>query len=376
VAPAPRPAPINAAPGFAAVLDMSDATGMLQHAIGIVPDRRHGYCLDDNVRALMLMNVAEGLDAATRMRQSLIYAAFIQHAWNPDENAFRNFMRFDRTWCEDKGSEDSNGRALWALGQTMERAPDPDLRDWAMHWFDTAAPHFTDLGSPRAIAFAMLGAAASLRVRPDHVASALLLRQGGDLLERLLGGARRPDWAWFETVLGYDNPRLSQALIEAGMALGDERFLASGIETLEWIAQQQIAASGYFRPIGSDTFGKEYVHLPFDQQPLEAQAAIEGACSAYAATGDERWIDHALAAWNWFFGANDRGVVLGDLATGRCRDGITPRGANANCGAESILAFHLSHYALIALADASGFDSAGDRLGTRERRTRQAIANS
>jgi len=375
VAPAPRPAPVSATPSMAGVLEMSDATGILQHAIGIVPDRRHGYCLDDNVRALMLMNVAEGMDAATRARQSMIYASFIQHAWNPDERAFRNFMRFERTWCEDKGSEDSNGRALWALGQTMECAPGEDMRAWARRWFDTAAPHCGSSGSPRAIAFGMLGAAASLRARPGHGASRALLRQGGEVLDRLLGGTRRPDWAWFETVLGYDNPRLSQALIEAGMALGEKRFVSAGVETLEWIAQQQIAASGHFRPIGSETFGKQFVHLPFDQQPLEAQAAIEAARAAFAVTGDRSWIDHGRAAWNWFFGANDRGAVLADLASGRCRDGINPRGANANCGAESILAFQLSHYSLIALADTANGDSTGNGLGTRKQRTTKLLAH-
>ena len=376
VAPHPAPVPIaTGTPAIAGVLAMSDGTGIAQHAIGTVPDRRHGYCLDDNARALMLMNLAEGLAAEERERWSMIYASFVQHAWNDDLRGFRNFMRFERTWCEDQGSEDSNGRALWALGHTLELAPDPALREWALRWFDTALPLARDFGSPRAIAFAMLGTAASLRVRPDHGASRAFLQQGGNRLERLLGGARRPDWAWFETVLGYDNPRLSQALIEAGSLLGQPEFTRAGLETLEWIARQQIAVSGFFRPIGSDTFGSELAYLPFDQQPLEAQAAIEAARTAFAATGDGRWVEHATAAWNWFFGANDRGVVLADLATGRCRDGINPRGANANCGAESILAFQLSHYSLIALARASQGDSTGDGLGKPKDRTRKLVAH-
>jgi hypothetical protein len=283
-------------------------------------------------------------------------------------------MRFDRSWCEEIGSEDSNGRALWALGQTIERAPSADLAEWAWRWYDTALPHSKALGSPRAIAFTMLGAACVLRVRPDHASSRRLIEQGADTLFRLLGGARRPDWAWFEAVLGYDNPRLSQALIEAGMALDRPDYTAAGVETLEWIAAQQIAASGHFRPIGSDSFGKEHAHLPFDQQPLEAQAAIEAALSAFNATGEERWFHHAQAAWNWFFGVNDRGVVLAELASGRCRDGITPRGANINCGAESILAFQLAHYSVLALARSQRVDSDGEHSGRRGRVAEQSVA--
>jgi hypothetical protein len=195
----------------------------------------------------------------------------------------------------------------------------------------------------------MLGACAVLRRDPGHADSRSLVEQGGDFLMRLLGDGRRPDWAWFETVLGYDNPRLSQALIEAGMALGCEDWTDAGLETLQWICAQQVSAKGQFRPIGSESFHREHGYLPFDQQPLEAQAAIEAAQSAWNATSGAVWREHALVAWRWFFGDNDRGAVLADVATGRCRDGVTPRGANANCGAESILAFQLSHYALMKL---------------------------
>jgi glycosyltransferase involved in cell wall biosynthesis len=349
VAPVPRRAPITATPGLSGVIAMCDSTGMLQHSIGIVPNRQHGYCLDDNVRALMLMNVAEGLHPTERMRWSMVYASFIQDAWNPDARRFRNFMRFDRSWCEDFGSDDSNGRAIWALGHTTECAPDPDMRDWARNLYERALPQLGDISSPRAVAFQILGAAAMLRVHPGHEASLAALEHGGAFLDKLLGGGRRPDWAWFEAVLGYDNPRLSQAMIEAGMTLGRPEWIAAGIETLGWICGRQASSSGVFRPIGSESFGKPHTYLPFDQQPLEAQAAIEACLTAHQATGDGFWYEHALSAWSWFFGGNDRGVQLADMATGRCRDGVTPRGANINCGAESILAFQLSHYAMQAL---------------------------
>lgn len=362
VAPAPRRAPITATPGLSGVIAMCDSTGMMQHSIGIVPDRKHGYCLDDNVRALMLMNVVEGMLPTERMRWSTIFASFIQDAWNPEAGRFRNFMRFDRGWCEDIGSDDSNGRAIWTLGQTAECAPDPDMRAWARNIYDLALPQLGEIGSPRAIAFQVLGAAAMLRAQPGHDVSLLTLAHGGDFLEKLLGGGRRPDWAWFEAVLGYDNPRLPQAMIEAGLALGKADWVAAGIETLEWICRRQVSATGVFRPIGSESFGKEHTYLPFDQQPLEAQAAIEACQTAWQATGDVYWYDHAMAAWSWFFGGNDRGVQLADMTTGRCRDGVTPRGANSNCGAESILAFQLSHYAMAALYRASTESPLGSLL--------------
>ena len=141
------------------------------------------------------------------------------------------------------------------------------------------------------------------------------------------------------------------------------------------MAAQQRSTTGHFRPVGSETFGREYALLPFDQQPLEAWAAVEAAASAWAVTGEARWLDHAAVAHRWFFGGNDRGVVIGDLASGRCRDGVTPRGANENCGAESILAFQLACHAIAGLARAAEPTEAGDRLGRFARIAGDAAAN-
>ncbi|WP_066959137.1 glycosyltransferase family 4 protein [Rhizorhabdus dicambivorans] len=349
IRPRGREVRMGARPGLSGVWTMSDGCGMLQHSIGMVPDRRHGYCLDDNVRALMLMNIVPDLAHEERMRWSLVYASFIQHAWNPDARRFRNFMAFDRSWCEEVGSEDSNGRAIWALGQTAALAPDRELRRWALRWFDETSTIAETLRPPRSTAFAMLGAAAVLRTVHDHLRAAHILDRGGAMLFDLLQHSRRPGWTWFEARLAYDNPRLCQALIEAGLERRRPEWVEAGLEALRWLADRQTAREGHFRPVGSEGFGSDYEQLPFDQQPLEAQAAIEAACAAFEANDDPAWIDHALTAYCWYLGVNDRGVVLADVASGRCRDGITPRGANENMGAESILAFQLSHYAVLTL---------------------------
>lgn len=354
------PAGLAAPPDPAAIFAISDGTGVLQHANGIVPDRCHGYCLDDNARALILLAISQRQGEARQL--ALTCASFLQDAWNDELGAFRNFMSFDRRWCEERGSDDSNGRAIWALGRVAVAATDPELREWARRWYDKTLRAMNGIDSPRACAFAMLGAAAILRDDPGHQPSRTYLEERGAFLHRLLERARRPDWAWFEAMLGYDNPRLSQALLEAADVLDRPIWREDALDSLCWIAQHQIAANGHFRPIGSDTFGNPYEHLPFDQQPLEAQAAIEAALSAFRIDRDTRWIDHADAAWAWFFGENDRGVVVADPRTGRCHDGINPRGINANCGAESILAFHLGYYAMVKLRAAADNQPRGGKL--------------
>ncbi|WP_375428650.1 glycosyltransferase [uncultured Sphingomonas sp.] len=338
-------------PDFSAVERMSDSTGMLQHAIYSIPDRRHGYCIDDNARALILTTQMPELDDPARDKWTTIYASFVQYAWNPDVRRFRNFMRYDRSWCEDVGSEDSNGRTLWALGVTARDARFGKHRDWAVWMFDTTASLSFELGSPRAQAFAMLGAAAMLEACPGHRLALEILQRFPDAHLALLGEARRPEWRWFEIVLAYDNARLPQALIRAGMALGRDDLIACGTDTLDWIIGKQTSPEGRFRAVGSESFGRIYAEpLPFDQQPLEAQATIDACRAAFAATGDRRWVAEAERAYRWFLGVNDLDLPLASTGDGGCFDGLMPTGLNRNQGAESILALQLANCAISTLS--------------------------
>lgn len=342
------------APDFTAVERMSDATGMLQHSIYSIPDRHHGYCIDDNARALILMARIDPLSEDARDKWTSVYASFVQFAWNEETRRFRNFMNFDRSWCEDEGSEDSNGRALWALGVTASEARAQKYRDWAAMLFDRTASLSFELGSPRAQAFAMLGAAAMLEAHPGHAVSTSILTRFGEQLIALCDRTRRPEWKWFEIVLAYDNARLPEALIRAGHALGRADFVARGIETLDWIVGRQTSPEGRFRAVGTESFGREYAEpLPFDQQPLEAQATVDACAAAYATTGDARWVAEAMRAYRWYLGANDLDMPLATAQDGGCYDGLHPNGLNRNQGAESILALQLANCAISALSKAA-----------------------
>lgn len=344
-------APVVLKPDFAAVERMSDSTGMLQHSIYSVPDRRHGYCIDDNVRALMLLTRMEDLDEITRDKWMTIYQSFIQYAWNPDVCRFRNFMNFDRTWCEEFGSEDSNGRTLWALGVTARDANQAKHRDWAMAMFDMTASLALDLGSPRAHAFCMLGAAAVLDAHPGHVMARQILVRFSDELLALLAVARRPEWEWFEIVLAYDNARLPEAMIRAGQALKRDDLIKSGCDTLDWIIGRQTSPEGRFRAVGTESFGRVYQEpLPFDQQPLEAQATVDACVTAFDVTGDKHWVEEAERAYRWYLGQNDLDLPLATMADGGCFDGLMPTGLNRNQGAESILALQLASCAISGLS--------------------------
>src|SRR5205823_4114980 len=153
---------------------MSDATGMLQHATHTIPNFSEGYCTDDHARALLLTVLLEELGQETPEIDRLVtrYAAFLQAAFNPEKRRFRNFLGFDRRWLEEAGSEDSHGRALWALGTCVGRSQRPDLPSWAATHFELALPAVLETTSPRAWAFALLGIREYLRrLSGDRVAA-------------------------------------------------------------------------------------------------------------------------------------------------------------------------------------------------------------
>lgn len=325
------------------LLSLCDDTGLFQHAVRSVPDRSHGYCVDDNARALL---VACALNAPGENRlpeaQTARLAAFVQHAWNPATKRFRNFMSFDRRWLEDAGSEDSHGRVLWALGECARSDATVSRRRWAAALFAEALPTVERFTAPRAWAFTLLGLDALGVVASGDSRAAELRRLLADRLMSLLRAVETKEWVWFEEGLAYDNARLSQALIVTGTSLGEPDYVAAGMRSLRWLMAQQTSGTGLFRPVGSDSFGaRREPPRAFDQQPLEAAATISACLAAWRAEGDHRWKADAERAFAWFLGSNDLSAPLIDLETGSCRDGLHPDRANENRGGESAVSYLL-----------------------------------
>jgi glycosyltransferase involved in cell wall biosynthesis len=327
---------------------MTDDTGLLQHAIFTVPNRRAGYTTDDNARALILAVLLEHMDkdrageAGLALAKSpTLYLSFLEHAFNPETGRFKNFLSYDRRWNETEGSEDCHGRALWTLGTVLGRSQDHGLRGAAGRLFEFSLPTVLAFSSPRAWAYTLLGVHQYLTSYPgdrdaQKVRSALSRR----LLE-MYESIRRPDWKWFENVLAYGNARLPQALLQVGSACSDDRMISAGIESLDWLSQtQRCEINRHFVPIGSQGFYHQFEERArFDQQPVEAAGAVSACLQAYRVTGDSRWRNEAWSVFNWFLGDNDLQLPLYDSATGGCRDGLHPDRANENQGAESTLSF-------------------------------------
>jgi hypothetical protein len=326
-------------------LSLCDTTGMLQHAVHSVADRAHGYCVDDNARALLLSSALANSGDAQLLSEidTTRFAAFIQHAWNPDTRRFRNFMSYDRRWLEESGSEDSHGRTLWALGECARTDTDPSRRRWAAALFKTALPAVETFSSPRAWAFTLLGLDAFCTIEAGDRYPSGMRKLLADRLMALFFASQWKDWLWFEDVLAYDNARLSQALIQTGLATHTQPYVEVGLRSLRWLMSIQTeASSGCFRPIGSNSFGRiRQKPAAFDQQPVEAAAAISACLAASRADDGKEWPQGAKRAFDWFLGENDLHTALIDLDTGSCSDGLHPDRPNENKGAESVLSYLL-----------------------------------
>jgi hypothetical protein len=328
-------------------LSMCDDTGLFQHAVHSVPDRAHGYCVDDNARALLLAcALNEPGEQPLPDVLTARFAAFVQHAWNPDTGQFRNFMGFNRTWLEDRGSEDSHGRTLWALGECARKDATLSRRRWASALFAQALPAAETFRSPRTSAFTLLGLDAYCATNPDDRYAQQIRYLLADRLMSALALVETPDWLWFEEGLAYDNARLPQALIVTGVATQTPGYVEAGLRSLRWLMTQQRTSKGHFRPVGTAGFGE--LRKPpraFDQQPVEATATIAACLTAWRADGDAEWKTVATKVFSWFLGGNDLSVALADPETGSCRDGLHPDRANENCGGESVVSY------LLALAE-------------------------
>ena len=321
---------------------MTDDTGMFQHAIFTVPNYHEGYTIDDNARALTVSALLEEHGNEETADLMSRYFAFVWYAFNAKTGRFRNFMSYQRDWLEENGSDDSHGRALWALGTVLGRSNTPALQNMAGWVFEKSLPAVLDTTSPRAWAFALIGVNEYLqRFAGDRTITQAREVLAGRLLD-MYRQNRSDRWRWYEASLSYCNALLPHALLMCGRGIPNGDMTDAGLESLVWLADLQRAEvpGGHFVPIGSNGFyRRDGERARFDQQPVEAQAMVSACLEAQRITGDKRWSKEARRAFDWFLGRNDLNLPIYDPTTGGCRDGLHPDRTNENQGAESSLAF-------------------------------------
>jgi glycosyltransferase involved in cell wall biosynthesis len=323
---------------------MTDKTGILQHAFFTIPNRDHGYSIDDNARALITSCMYHELRKDSKITKYIkIYLAFIYHAFNHEKDRFRNFMSYDHKWLEEIGSEDSHARTLWGLGVAVNHAPNKPIRDMATRLFGDSISVVESFTSPRAWSFAILGISQYLEILSGDARVRKIQESLAEKLYSLYKKTFKPDWPWFEDKLTYANASLSHGLIIAGQRISRLDMFDAGISSLEWLIAKQISPEGHISIIGNENwYDKNGDKSKFDQQPIETMNLIIACSTVFKYTGEKKWIDNARKCFGWFLGQNDLGAQLYNYQTGGCKDGLHSMGTNANEGAESTLAWLIS----------------------------------
>jgi glycosyltransferase involved in cell wall biosynthesis len=332
------------------LLRMTDDTGIIQHATYSVPARESGYCVDDNARALIVALRAERVTPSAETKRLIsTYLSFL-HGAQTSDGGFRNFMTYSRAFEPGPSSDDCQGRALWALGTTMQFASDEGQGKLAREMFERGLPRATELG-PRGSALTILGLAAFLAADPIAGAPAKRLRSLARRLVDLYRAEATPDWHWFEPTMTYDNALMPLALFRAFALTGDKSSLEVARESLAFI-ESTCFRDGQLYLIGNAGWHSRKGARPVaDEQPLDAAALVLAFRGAYVATGDHRYLRRMRESFTWFLGVNRLGVTAYDSSTAGCRDGLGTAAPNLNQGAESTICFLLS---LIEMLDLAG----------------------
>jgi glycosyltransferase involved in cell wall biosynthesis len=330
---------------------MTDDTGIIQHAKYGIPNLKEGYCLDDNARALLMVLMAyKQKKHPLALELSPIYLSYIHYMQN-DDGTFRNFLSFSRNFLDERGSEDSFGRAIWALGYLLGNAPNDAYYQSGKEIFFEAAPNFEKLQSIRSKANTIIGICYYLRRNPSDEDMTERLRK---LAYGLVGEYQQhhtPDWHWFESLLAYDNAILPLSLLHAAEVLHDEIVKSTAIATMNFLSEITLK-NGYLSVIGNEKwYVKDGEPSNFAQQPLDALAMVLMFHQAFHLTKDKTYLNNLYTSFMWFLGDNDLRMCLYDFETKGCCDGLEVYGVNRNQGAESTLAYLISHLTMLEAYD-------------------------
>jgi glycosyltransferase involved in cell wall biosynthesis len=329
------------------VIRLTDDTGIVQHAKYGIPNLKEGYCLDDNARALIMALMAYQRNKSKEAFELLpVYLSYI-HYMQTDDGNFRNFLSFNRQYLDEVGSEDSFGRTIWALGHLISCAASNSYREFALEIFSRSYPHFKTLTHLRGMANTIIGISLYLQVFPTDEG---MVNQLAELTQPLIDAYERnqaEDWQWFEEKMTYDNAILPLALLHSAEITGNEKAKKIAMKTMAFLDRLTLS-NGYLSPVGNDGWYYKGKTFPiYDQQAIETMAMVLMHFQAYQIFREPEYIEKMFLCYKWFLGENTLRAPLYDHETKGCCDGLLPTGINRNQGAESTLAYLISHLTVL-----------------------------
>lgn len=322
---------------------LTNDVGILQHARYATPNYHHGYCLDDNSRAMLMTLMAYEMSPSEELERLISTYLNYVHYMQLDNGKFRNFMSFSNEFLDEEGTEDSFGRTIWSLGYLLNATHFNSFYQIGKEIFFNAVRHFRNMKSVRAVAYAIMGVTYYLEHQPSDK----------DILDELSAMAHyivseyqqnsSKSWPWFEKIISYDNALLPLSILKAGKILKDNALIEVGMESFAFL-DQLIFEKEYLSIIGNTKWYVEGAERSkFGQQPIEVSTVVLLYHQVYEMTRDKKYLTKMVSSFQWFLGKNELHLSLYDMETKGCCDGLESHGVNRNQGAESTICFWISY---------------------------------
>tara|TARA_R110002074_G_scaffold112561_1_gene240788 strand:- start:80 stop:2404 length:2325 start_codon:yes stop_codon:yes gene_type:complete len=326
--------------------DMTTDFGMLQFSNFSEPDTSFGYTLDDNARALIAMLMyykKKRNDKVLRLIE--IYMDFIVFC-QQDDGLFYNYVDYEEQFTNQNTEvnlEDSNGRAIWALGYVLsdtENLP-KSLVAKAENCFKNVIQNVADFNSPRAIGFILKGLYYYQENEPNTQYNQLADTLAEELL-RIFNITSDKKWEWFEDYLTYANSILPEALLYAWLITKNKKYKDVAETTFDFLLSQYFM-KGQIKVISNDGwFHKRNKRTFHGEQPIEVAYTILSLDLFYRVTHKKKYAKQLHTAFSWFLGNNHLKQIMYNPVNGACYDGLEVENININQGAESSLCYLLA----------------------------------
>ena len=325
------------------VKQMSTNTGMIQFSKINQPDIESGYTLDDNARAMIAMCM---YFKSTGDKSSLPYIKkylrFIKQCQQPEGN-FLNYVDKDHHFTEQNQEvnlDDSNGRALWALGYLISLIGvlPPEIIASADKIIEKSLLRLGTMKSTRAMAFAIKGIYYyhSTIKSPENI---ILIESLANRMVRMYEHESEKEWEWFEGYMTYANSILPEAMLNAWLATGEPIYKNIAISSFNFLLSHTFNENGIEVISNKNWFKKGQKPGRFGEQAIDVAYTIMTLSKFYDAFKNEEYHQKMVIAFNWFLGKNRLNQIIYNPCTGGCYDGLEESNVNLNQGAESTVSY-------------------------------------
>lgn len=328
------------------IQNLTTNTGIIQFSKVNQPDMESGYTLDDNARALIAYVMHfELTNQKSSIEPILIYLNFIQNCQQID-GSFLNYLDANCQFTSQNKIEnldDSNGRAIWALGYLLSKSDlfPLELIQQAEEILMNAYVKIESILSSRAMGFAIKGLYYANFGTNSSVRTDLIIKLADRLLE-MYKHESEPNWEWFECYLTYANSILPEAMLCAYQDTSDSKYKDVAKSSFDFLISKMFYHD-QINLISNQSWllkgGKSSIH---GQQPIDVAYTILSLKRFYEVFKDSKYLEKVAVAFNWFLGKNHLHQIIYNPCTGGCYDGLEETQVNLNQGAESSLSYLLA----------------------------------